>query len=218
MLIKSHWGILHFCTHAIPSSGACEKFRPGSSRIPTSSYQNRRAPCSFHNMLEWVSSGSCSELERLCSLSLNSFVHNKLCCALALVSVIFLDCLSPVQGCCSHLDYSSVIEPLYVYGDCYLMLGGCRKGFYQLETCCSTSPLHFPSSAWTSKMITWLRWAQSRALKPSQQRCTTATITAAHYPYWKKNLTAVQISWMVWRAPFRAFCHQKTPASWVWTL
>lgn len=46
-----------------------EKFRPGSSRIPSSNYQNRRAPCNFQNTLEWVSSASCSEPERLCSYS-----------------------------------------------------------------------------------------------------------------------------------------------------
>lgn len=143
MLIKSHSGILHFSTHAIPSSGAREKFGPGSSRIPTSNYQNRRAPCTFSNTLEWVSSASCPEPERLCSLTLNNFVQNKLCCALALVSVIFLFI---AQGCCSHLD-KSVIKPFYVLVDCYLMLLGCRKGFYQLEMCCSTSPLHSPSSA-----------------------------------------------------------------------
>lgn len=128
-------------------SGACEKFRPGSSRIPTGSYQNRRASHTSHNTLEWVSSASCSELERPCSLTLNSCVQNKLCCALALVSVIFLNCLSTVPVCCSHLDYSSVTKPLYVHVDCYLMLLHCRKGFCQLEMCCSTSPLHFPSSA-----------------------------------------------------------------------
>lgn len=124
--MKSHSGILHFCICAIPSSGAPEKFRPGSCRIPSSSSQNRRAPCSSYNTLGWVSSASCPEPERLCSLTLNSFVQNKLCCALPLLSVIFLDCLFIAQGCCSHLD-KSVIKPLYDHVDCYLMLLGCRE-------------------------------------------------------------------------------------------
>lgn len=114
MLIKSHSGILHICTHAIPSSGACEKFRPGSSRTSTSNYQNRRAPCTFCNTLEWVSSASCPEPERLCSLTLNSFLWNKLCCALALVSVIFPFI---AQGSCGDLD-NRVIKPLYVHVGC----------------------------------------------------------------------------------------------------
>lgn len=80
------------------------------------------------------------------ALTLKCFVRNKLCCALALVSVIFLSCLFIAQGCCSHLDYNSVIKPLYVHVDCYLMLLGCRKGLYQLQMC-STSPLHSLSSA-----------------------------------------------------------------------
>lgn len=111
-----------------------------------SNYQNRKVPCSFCNTLEWVSPASYSEPERLCSLTLNSFVWNKSCCALALISVIFLDCIFIAQGCCSHLD-TGVKKLLYVHVDCYLMLLGCRKGFYQLEMCCSTSPLHSPSSA-----------------------------------------------------------------------
>lgn len=142
--MKSYSGIPHFCTHAIPSSGAHEKFRPGSSRIPTSNYQSRRAPCSFHNALEWVSSGSCSEPKRLCSLPPNNFVQNKLCCALALVSVIFLDCLFIAQGCCSRLDYNGVIKPLYVHVDSYLMLLGCRKGFSQLGDVLLNFSLAFP--------------------------------------------------------------------------
>lgn len=81
----------------------------------------------YHIGMEWVSSASCFELERLCSLTLKCFVQNKLCSAFAFVSVIFLDCLFIAQGCCSHLDYNSVIKPLYVNVDCYLMLLDCRK-------------------------------------------------------------------------------------------
>lgn len=143
--MKSYSGILHFCTHAIPSSGAHEKFRPGSSRIPTSNYQNRRAPCSFHNTLEGVSSGSCSEPKRLCSLPLNSFVQKVVLCScfglchlprLPLHSTGLLS--SRLQWC---------LKPLYVHVDSCLMLLGCRKGFSQLEMCCSTSSLPSPSRA-----------------------------------------------------------------------
>lgn len=143
MLIKSHSGVLHFCTHAIPRSGACEKFRPGSSRSPTSNYQNGRAPCSFYNTLEWVSSASCSEPERLCSLSLKP-EQVVLCSRFRICHLPQLPLHSTEV---LHLDYNSVVKPLYVHVDCYLMLLGCRKGFYQLQVCCSTSPLRSPPSA-----------------------------------------------------------------------
>lgn len=118
-----------------------------ASGSPLAITRRGRAPCSFHNTLEWVSSASCSEPRRLSSLPLNSFIHNNLCCALGLVSLIFLDCLFIAQECCSHVDYNGVTKPLYVYVVSYLMLWGCSKGFYQLEVCCSTSPLHSPSRA-----------------------------------------------------------------------